>query len=618
MNPEKAPASDLTHRPAPVLLFRVAACLGAVLLLIQLAASFLIHDAELQLNIANGLLLIGKLFGFAALLYTARYTARVRPALALPWLYWSLAFLGTILGDVVYYLLSMVPLQPSFPSLADLFYVVFYVLIGIGLVKYPVEKIRPGEKRFIYLDNLIVVLCAGLGFWYLLLDPALSAATPVSSAALVALVYPMLDVLLLWGILIFFRNNTRLSAYLPILLIGLGAVFAISADVLYAYQVIHQTAISDTWMQLGWLLSVLTVGLAGMQQVRLLATRREPVQVSQKRGDSIWPVYLPYFWLAVAYAILSDRLALKSDNIWLYLVVGLIISLVISRQVLTLNENRRLFQQAQQELEERKQAQELLHQANLELDEHVRQRTLELHGANLLLLQSNQKLETSLREKEVLIKEIHHRVKNNLQTVSSLLSLQARLLLDPAARSAFKDSQMRVQSMALIHEKLYQSENLALVNLRPYIENLVAILLRSYQAQVGQVRLVTQLEDVSVGIDTAVPVGLILNELISNAFKHAFADGRAGTITIRLWREDAQRICLSCQDDGRGLPPDFDIRTSKSLGMQLVNSLVNQLAGELHISGSSGVLFGIHIPLADVPPAASALPGNPGAAENHT
>jgi two-component sensor histidine kinase len=284
------------------------------------------------------------------------------------------------------------------------------------------------------------------------------------------------------------------------------------------------------------------------------------------------------------------------ENIILFLAIGLIIGLVVYRQVLTLNDNERLYHKTQQELIERKQAEESLRQINLELDARVEQRTSDLHASNELLLQYNRKIQSSLNEKEVLLKEIHHRVKNNLQTVSSLLSLQSRLLPDPAARSALQDSQMRVRSMALIHEKLYQSENLAEIALRPYIENLAAILFRSYQAESGATRRQTQVEEISVGIDAAVPVGLILNELISNALKHAFPDGRGGKIQIELFRETPETLVLKCQDNGRGLPVDLDIAASKSLGLQLVNSLTRQLEGEVEVTSQNGLLVCIRIP----------------------
>jgi two-component sensor histidine kinase len=148
----------------------------------------------------------------------------------------------------------------------------------------------------------------------------------------------------------------------------------------------------------------------------------------------------------------------------------------------------------------------------------------------------------------------------------------------------------------LIHEKLYQSDSLAFIQLRPYIENLAAILFRSYQAESGAIQLITRVEDISVGIDAAVPIGLILNELISNALKHAFPDGREGIIQIELWRETSKQIVLKCQDNGRGLLGGLDISMSKSLGLQLVHSLTRQLDGEVEVESQNGLMVRIKIP----------------------
>jgi two-component sensor histidine kinase len=158
---------------------------------------------------------------------------------------------------------------------------------------------------------------------------------------------------------------------------------------------------------------------------------------------------------------------------------------------------------------------------------------------------------------------------------------------------------MRVQSMALIHEKLYQSGNLSEINLHAYIENLAAILFRSYQAQAGQIQFNAQVEDIKVGVDTAVPLGLILNELISNALKHAFPDGRSGIIQVSLRRESPEWVCLACQDYGQGLPEGQSLMNSHSLGLQLVTSLTDQLNGELTVNNSPGAKFVIRFPLGE-------------------
>jgi PAS domain S-box-containing protein len=197
----------------------------------------------------------------------------------------------------------------------------------------------------------------------------------------------------------------------------------------------------------------------------------------------------------------------------------------------------------------------------------------------------------SLREKEVLLKEIHHRVKNNLQVVSSLLNLQAHRISDAAGREMFRDSQNRVRSMALIHEKLYQSSNLATIDFGEYIRNLCTFLWRSYGAKATLIALEVQVESVALGIDQAVPCSLILHELLSNALKHAFPGGRPGQITVQLTHCENNRLELIVGDDGIGISVDVIPANATSLGFELVNTLVNQLNGELWLEREHGTTF---------------------------
>ncbi|MBD2079254.1 PAS domain S-box protein [Leptolyngbya sp. FACHB-17] len=211
------------------------------------------------------------------------------------------------------------------------------------------------------------------------------------------------------------------------------------------------------------------------------------------------------------------------------------------------------------------------------------------------------KIRASLQEKEVMLKEIHHRVKNNLQVVSSLLKLQAGHIQDQQIIEVFKESQNRVSAMALIHEKLYQSEDLAKTHFSEYIHGLTNALFRSYSANARSIQLHLDVEDVRLSIDTAIPCGLIINELISNSLKYAFPFGEAGTISVQLHAEENfyndlrefTRYQLVVRDNGRGFPPNLDFRQTKSLGLQLVCMLIRQLRGEINLNLESGVQFTI-------------------------
>jgi PAS domain S-box-containing protein len=194
-----------------------------------------------------------------------------------------------------------------------------------------------------------------------------------------------------------------------------------------------------------------------------------------------------------------------------------------------------------------------------------------------------EKISKSLQEKEVMLKEIHHRVKNNLQVICSLLNLQSRYIEEEKTLKSFKETQNRVRTMAVVHEQLYQSDSLSKIALSDYIKQLTTILFRAYGTNDFQVKCDTEIEDFHLDLDTAVPCGLIINELVSNAFKYAFASCQQGTISIKGFADRENNLVLVVKDDGIGLKPDFNINQSKSLGLRLVRNLTDQLQGKLTI-----------------------------------
>ena len=206
---------------------------------------------------------------------------------------------------------------------------------------------------------------------------------------------------------------------------------------------------------------------------------------------------------------------------------------------------------------------------------------------------AEERMRASLREKEVLLQEINHRVKNNMQIISSLLKLQAGYVDDRTYYDMFKESQNRIISMALVHEKLYQSEDLASIDLNEYITHLANALFRSYGADTGSVALKIDVADVVFGVDTAIPCGLIINELVSNSLKYAFPDGKEGEITIALRFTDGDEIDLTVSDNGVSIPDDLDLTNTGSLGLKLVQILTDQIRGRLEVDRSEGTSFRI-------------------------
>jgi PAS domain S-box-containing protein len=215
---------------------------------------------------------------------------------------------------------------------------------------------------------------------------------------------------------------------------------------------------------------------------------------------------------------------------------------------------------------------------------------------------AEQQLQSSLEEKELLLKEVHHRVKNNLQVVCSIFSLQAQYIEDPKILGILVESQNRINAMALIHEKLYQSSNLAQINFTDYIRNLTSGLFASYSTQASRVTLRLHVNVNSLNLDTAIRCGLIINELMSNALKYAFPNGRSGEVSLGVQAISADQICLTVQDDGVGLPPGLDLSQTNSLGLRLVRILTRKLKGTLEIRPTDpqnqlGTRFCIAFPL---------------------
>jgi len=207
---------------------------------------------------------------------------------------------------------------------------------------------------------------------------------------------------------------------------------------------------------------------------------------------------------------------------------------------------------------------------------------------------AHERVKSSLLEKEVLLKEIHHRVKNNMQVISSMLSLQAWTLKDRRVSGIIKECQDRIRSMALVHEKLYQSKDLAQVGFADYLRTLVERLVLSHRAGAKKIRM--EVEPVRLNINAAVPCGLIVNELLTNALKHAFPGGRPGRIVLRLQRRSGAGLVLEVRDNGIGLPKGIDLKAPKTLGLQIVSLLVSQVDGRLECVRKKGTTFRVFFP----------------------
>jgi PAS domain S-box-containing protein len=229
------------------------------------------------------------------------------------------------------------------------------------------------------------------------------------------------------------------------------------------------------------------------------------------------------------------------------------------------------------DISELRAAREQLQQTSRDLEVRVKERTEEL--------------ERRVKENEILVREVHHRVKNNLQLVSSLLNMQGRHFKEGRLRQALEECQGRVQTIALIHQRLYQSRDLAHVPFAQYARGLAESVFRASDLTAAAIALEMEIDDVSLSVERAIPCGLILNELLTNALKHAFPDGRRGVVRVELRRRRPERLLLVVADDGVGLPRSIDARDNGSLGLELVRTLAEQLDGDLQIEERSGTAF---------------------------
>jgi len=250
------------------------------------------------------------------------------------------------------------------------------------------------------------------------------------------------------------------------------------------------------------------------------------------------------------------------------------------------------------DITERKNAEIALRMAHDELELRVQTRTQELKNLNTQLISeiqtrilAEEKIKASLKEKEVLLKEIHHRVKNNLQVISSLLYLQSNRIKEKEYKDIFNESQNRIKSMALVHEKLYKSDDLSGIELSDYIRSLINYLIRSYNVNYQKIKLEIKIDNIFLSIDKSIPFGLIVNELVTNSLKYAFEGREEGILRISIVLDEIGTIKVSIFDDGKGIPAGFDIKNSTSLGLRLVQTLVTQLEGSLQINTNVGTEF---------------------------
>jgi two-component sensor histidine kinase len=296
----------------------------------------------------------------------------------------------------------------------------------------------------------------------------------------------------------------------------------------------------------------------------------------------IWTIWFPDYWVSGAVKAVT-ALASVPTAILLAKLVPVALRLPSPSTLEAANI------ELAREVADRTRAEDEIRQINSSLETRVTERTVELEA--LVLLRT-----AELKEREALLQEIHHRVKNNLQVISSLINMQVRSLSDASSRAALRQCQSRVETMAQIHEMLYRAKDYARIPFSKYAQDLASRVLSASGISPASIALDFSADELWLAVDRAIPCGLMLNELVANALKHAFKERASGTISVALRKRDDSQVVMTVSDDGVGIQQDFDPVQSTSMGIQLIMTLVKQLDGSLEIIRQMGTAFRITFP----------------------
>jgi two-component sensor histidine kinase len=451
-------------------------------------------------------------------------------------------------------------------SINLLTYAIYIAILSVGIILLPGSEISTIASLRRVTDIGIVMVIIFLSLWSLIIEPFFNLTESNYGTFLLVFVFLVLEFGLLSTIISVVLENAGQIRNRPVSYLLASALVQVVAASLFVYRIVQGQYVSDTLIDFMWMVSIVLLGLAGLLQI-IRPPPKEMRDCSQQAWYMNLPLnpYIPTIFIVIAYLVV---LYIDYTNPYfldeVLLVAGIIIFLVISRQILDVLDLKRT-------------------------NQAVKIKELKILQANKKLKNKQKKLEQSLQEKKVLLKEIHHRVKNNMQIISSLLSLQRGCVEGDETINVLRDSQGRVRSMAMIHENLYQSPTLSNINFKNYIKELVKVILITYGYQGIENKL--EVEDINLDIDTAIPCGLIINELVTNSVKYAFPHGK-GTINIKL-KSFQDELELIIADNGIGLPQDFDYKNTNTLGLQLVDSLVRQLNGQITLERSQGTEFKI-------------------------
>lgn len=610
----------------------------------------------------------------ALMVYATWWTYKNNEKVLKTWMLVTAGLFLYFMANFLYFLLRDYLGLISLPSLVDTLYIVAYPLLMLGILTLMEKPYRLKLKSF--LDSIIVSVSVMFIIWFPLIWPVIEPSQPDTVTMIFSLSYLFLDLLLLLVTQVVLFSEKKKISTISLFLVSLGIFSQVVGDMVFAYQVVVPNLLYLWLANTFYTLTIILIALAVLSYINKVEMdiKNKLSFYSALSPYNDWISYLPLVLVLFTYSLLI----ITTPDAALIWGVGIIVVLVILRQVIFLNDLKRAqitLKRNKEVISKRKEQldfitsnmldiisesdangvlkyvspstqqllgyhpQELVGHSLYELihpddREKVRQTikkssnaTEELRVESRLKTaegkyiwiettgkpvvdekgfrgfiysgrditeqkKSAEYIKKSLEEKEALLREIHHRVNNNLQVISSLLSLQSDNVRDPRDHELFVESQNRVRSMAMIHEKLYQSDKFNSINFRDYLKTLINRLIYDYSQDLGHIDLELDIENVELNIETSVPCGLIINELVSNSLKHAFPQGRNGKIIVKF-HKIKDKYVLMVGDNGIGPLEKSVLESSKKLGFNLVKSLIKQLDASLEILESEGTLYRI-------------------------
>lgn len=610
----------------------------------------------------------------ALMVYATWWTYKNNEKVLKTWMLVTAGLFLYFMANFLYFLLRDYLGLISLPSLVDTLYIVAYPLLMLGILTLMEKPYRLKLKSF--LDSIIVSVSVMFIIWFPLIWPVIEPSQPDTVTMIFSLSYLFLDLLLLLVTQVVLFSEKKKISTISLFLVSLGIFSQVVGDMVFAYQVVIPNLLYLWLANTFYTLTIILIALAVLSYINNVEMdiKNKLSFYSALSPYNDWISYLPLILVLFTYSLLI----ITTPDAALIWGVGIIVVLVILRQVIFLNDLKRAqitLKRNKEVISKRKEQldfitsnmldiisesdangvlkyvspstqqllgyhpQELVGHSLYELihpddREKVRQTIKKSSNATEgLRVESRLKtaegkyiwiettgkpvvdengfrgfiysgrditeqkksaeyIKKSLEEKEALLREIHHRVNNNLQVISSLLSLQSDNVRDPRDHELFVESQNRVRSMAMIHEKLYQSDKFNSINFRDYLKTLINRLIYDYSQDLGHIDLELDIENVELNIETSVPCGLIINELVSNSLKHAFPQGRNGKIIVKF-HKIKDKYVLMVGDNGIGPLEKSVLESSKKLGFNLVKSLIKQLDASLEILESEGTLYRI-------------------------